>query len=131
MVESAHGPILITRAVKLNRLPLVRIELTEPLATSCLLRERGGKWLIPIRAPLFNLWYIWLSRAELISANFNLTVYLHSSRLLRLKPCCSKTDSNGVHKGHLSHALIALGLFGLFTYTNTIVSTVIRIMRSI
>ena len=34
LVGSAHGLILITRAVKLNRLPLVRIELTEPLATS-------------------------------------------------------------------------------------------------
>ena len=34
LVQPAHGPILITRAVKLNRLPLVRIELTEPLATS-------------------------------------------------------------------------------------------------
>ena len=43
MVETAHGPILITRAVKLNRLPLVRIELTEPLAT-CLLRDR--RWQV-------------------------------------------------------------------------------------
>ena len=132
MVETAHGLILITRAVKLNKIALSENRTHRTTCHLSLLREEvASKWLIPLRAPLFNLWYIWLSRAELISANFNLTVYLHSSRLLRLKPCCSKTDSNGVHKGHLSHALTALGLFGLFTYTNTIVSTVIRIMRSV